>query len=114
MEVSLENLLETQLLLPGKILSALTERHRTFLVGFNRGAPDWNLLPFPDAKNLPAVRWKQINLDKMSSDKRGEVIRKLVHRYSRIIPTSRSFKCKYGYEAIRIKFAKNSEHYLIR
>ena len=77
-EVSLEKLLETQLLLPGKILSALTERHRTFLVGFNRGAPDWNLLPFPAAKNLPAVRWKQINLDKMSSDKRGEVIRKLV------------------------------------
>ena len=77
-EVSLETLLETQLLLPGKILSALAERHRTFLVGFNRGEPDWNLLPFPDAKNLPAVRWKQINLDKMSSDKRGEVIGKLV------------------------------------
>ena len=77
-EVSLETLLETQLFLPGKILSTLTERHKTFLVGFNKREPDWNLLPFPDAKNLPAVRWKQINLDKMSSDKRGEVIRKLV------------------------------------
>ena len=33
------------------------------------------------------------------------------YKYSRIIPTSRSFKCKYDYEAIRIKFAKNSEHY---
>ena len=77
-EVSLENLRETQLLLPGKILSALTERHRTFLVDFNKGEPVWNLLPFPDAKNLPAVRWKQLNLDKMSSDKRGEVIQKLV------------------------------------
>ena len=77
-EVSLETLLETQLLLPGKILSALTERHKTFLVGFNRGEPDWNLLPFPDVRNLPAVRWKQINLDKMSSDKRDEVIGKLV------------------------------------
>lgn len=78
MDVSLENLLETQLALPGRILSALTERHRGFLVGFSEGEPDWNLLPFPDAKNLPAVRWKQINLDRMSRDKRGEAVRKLV------------------------------------
>ena len=77
-EVALENLLEMQLLLPGKILSALTERHRTFLVDFNKGDPAWNLLPFSDAKNLPAVRWKQINLDKMSSGKRGEIIGKLI------------------------------------
>ena len=78
MDVSLENLLETQLALPKRILNALTERHRAFLVGFNEGEPDWNLLPFPDAKNLPAVRWKQINLDRMNRDKRAEAIRKLV------------------------------------
>lgn len=77
-DVSLENLLETQLALPGRILSALTERHRTFLVGFNEGEPDWNLIPFPDARNLPAIRWKRINLDRMSRGKRGEAARKLV------------------------------------
>ena len=76
--MSLEHLLETQLALPGRILSALTERHRAFLLGFNEGEPDWSLLPFPDAKNLPAVRWKRINLEKMSDDKRGEAMRKLL------------------------------------
>lgn len=77
-DVSLENLLETQLALPGRILNALTERHRAFLVGFNEGEPDWNLLPFPDARNLPAILWERINLDRMNRGKRGEAVRKLV------------------------------------
>ena len=77
-EVSLEDLLETQRLFPAKILSSLTERHRNFLVGFSKGEPDWSLLPFTDVKNLPAVRWKQINLDKMDSAKREETTRSLL------------------------------------
>lgn len=77
-DVSLENLHKTQLLLPKKILAALTERHRTFLLGFNEGKPDWNLLPFSSAKDLPAVHWKLINLDKMGCDKREKITRDLV------------------------------------
>ena len=76
-EVSVERLREMQNSLPGKILDALTERHRTFLTGFNRGEPDWSLLSFPGAKNLPAVRWKQINLDRMDKNKRREATLKL-------------------------------------
>lgn len=76
-EVSIERLYEMQVSLPGKILNALTERHRTFLIGFNEGEPDWNLLSFPNAKNLPAVRWKQVNLDVMDRGKRNETTRKL-------------------------------------
>ena len=76
-EISIERLCEMQTLLPGKILDALTERHRTFLTGFNRGEPDWNLLPFPGAKNLPAVRWKQVNLNRMDAGKRKEATQKL-------------------------------------
>ncbi len=83
-DTTLEDLLETQLLLPGKILSALTERHRTFLLSFNKGEPDWGLLPFPDAQNLPAVLWKQINLDKMSTDKHDEVIEKLTDVFKEV------------------------------
>ncbi len=76
-EVSIERLYEMQVSLPGKILNALTERHRTFLIGFNEGEPDWNLLSFPNARNLPAVRWKQVNLDVMDREKRRETTRKL-------------------------------------
>ena len=86
-DTTLENLLETQFLLPGKILSALTERHRTFLLSFNKGESDWSLLPFSDAQNLPAVRWKQTNLDKMSTDKHDEVIEKLTDVF-REVPVS--------------------------
>ncbi len=76
-DVSIERLCEMQISLPGKILNALTERHRTFLIGFNEGEPDWNLLSFPNARILPAVRWKQTNLDKMDPEKRSETTRKL-------------------------------------
>ena len=82
-EVNVERLSEMQNSLPGKILDALTERHRTFLTGFNRGEPDWSLLSFPGAKNLPAVRWKQINLDRMDKNKRREATFKLEQVLSR-------------------------------
>lgn len=36
-----------------------------FLIGFKRGKPDWALLGVDGAVELPAVRWKQINLDKL-------------------------------------------------
>ena len=76
-EVSIERLCEMQISLPRKILNALTERHRTFLIGFNEGEPDWNLLSFPNARILPAVHWKQTNLDRMDPKKRSETTRKL-------------------------------------
>ena len=77
-DVSLENLHKTQRSLPKKILNALTERHRAFLLGFNEGKPDWSLLPFPSARDLPAVHWKLINLDKMDRGKRDKSTRDLV------------------------------------
>ena len=47
------------------------------IIGFNEGEPDWNLLSFPNARSLPAVRWKQVNLDIMDRGKRNETTRKL-------------------------------------
>ncbi len=76
-EIELDLLLETQTALPRQILAALEDRHRQFLLGFKRGNPDWSLLPYGDAQNLPAVRWKQINLDKMDNAKRQQAIEKL-------------------------------------
>ncbi len=76
-EVALEHLTEVQTSLPGRVLAALGDRHRQFLLGFKQGNPDWSLLPFASVKDLPAVRWKQINLDKMDSPKRQEAIDRL-------------------------------------
>lgn len=75
--VALEHLTEVQASLPGQVLAALGDRHRQFLLGFKQGNPDWSLLPFASVKDLPAVRWKQINLDKMDSPKRQQAIARL-------------------------------------
>ena len=47
--------------------------HRHFLVTFKRGEPDWELLGISEAQRLPAVLWKQHNLDRLPDDKRREL-----------------------------------------
>ena len=76
-DVVLESLIDIQNTLPKQVVAALTDDHREFLIGFKSGIPDWSLLPFDHIQNLPAVRWKQQNLEKMDSIKRGKAIDKL-------------------------------------
>jgi len=52
----------------------MPDTHRRFLVSFERGTPDWLLLGVPDAPELPAVRWRQRNLDKLSEAKRAKLV----------------------------------------
>ena len=75
--VALERLIEMQNALPQQVLTALNGAHREFLLGFKYGNPNWNLLPFNNTQELPAVRWKQQNLEKMDGIKRGKAIEKL-------------------------------------
>ena len=83
-EVALEHLTEIQKTLPQKIVASLTDRHRQFLLGFKQCKPDWSLLPFPGAENLPGVRWKQLNLEKMDNTKRQSAIEKLQRLFEAI------------------------------
>lgn len=71
-EVSLDELLEARetLIAAGKMPQA----HKDFLMGFKRGEPDWSLLGVPGAADLPAVRWKQINLDKLPAEQRSKLV----------------------------------------
>ena len=55
----------------------LTTKHREFLLGFKKSEPDWSLLPFENIDQLPSVKWKILNLEKMSTDKRAEAFKKL-------------------------------------
>lgn len=59
------------------INTAFTAEERRFLLSFKRLAPEWGLLGLGAVENLPAVRWKQMNLTKMNTDKRNEAYRKL-------------------------------------
>lgn len=59
------------------INTAFTVEERHFLLSFKRLAPEWELLGLAGVENLPAIRWKQMNLAKMNADKRDEAYRKL-------------------------------------
>lgn len=45
-----------------------TKRDRDFLLSFKRGTPDWSLFDEPNAAQLPAVRWKLMNIDKLAAN----------------------------------------------
>lgn len=45
----------------------MPEAHR---VGFKRGEPGWEAIGGPDGAELPAVRWKQLNLDRLDAVRR--------------------------------------------
>ena len=55
----------------------MPDGHKKFLVSVKKGAPDWQLLGLPGAKDLPAVRRKLENLAKLSAEKRAELLKGL-------------------------------------
>lgn len=54
--------------------AALTDADREFLVSVKRGDPEWNHLGIAHVADLPAVRWKLLNLDRMDHRKRAAAI----------------------------------------
>jgi predicted nucleotidyltransferase component of viral defense system len=56
------------------IVGAMPEKHRKFLISFEKGQPDWSLIGLPAAANLPAVKWRQVHLNKLTPDKRAELV----------------------------------------
>jgi hypothetical protein len=75
--VALDDLLEAREALIAAVAGNMPDAHKEFLMGFKRGKPDWSLLDVPGAADLPAVRWKQINLDKLSADHRAKLVAQL-------------------------------------
>ena len=72
--VSLDDLLKAREDLITEIVRKMPEEHKRFLISVKKGEPIWSLLDLPDAKDLPAVRWKLENLAKLSEKKRSELL----------------------------------------
>lgn len=55
-----------------KMLMALqqhfTKRDYEFLMSFKGGYPDWTLFDYPSAADLPAIRWKLQNINKLAKN----------------------------------------------
>jgi hypothetical protein len=55
----------------------MPEPHRKFLISFEKGNPDWELLEVRKADKLPAIKWRQQNLDKLPKNKRIALVAQL-------------------------------------
>jgi hypothetical protein len=75
--VALDDLLKARQALIAEMSGKMPEAHRKFLVGFKRGTPNWSLLGVPGAAELPAVRWKQLNLDRLAPAAREKLVAQL-------------------------------------
>lgn len=75
--VTLEELYDARERLISEIVGGMPTSHRKFLISFKRGAPQWELLGLPNIENLPAVRWKMENLDRLPSERRGALVDRL-------------------------------------
>ena len=75
--IELSVLEETRKELISIVNEKLTDSHKEFLIGFKKGQPNWELLPFKNVRELPSVQWKQINLDRMDELSRQLAIEKL-------------------------------------
>ena len=56
----------------------MPQDHRRFLVSFERGRPDWHLLGLGGVKDLPAVLWRQRNLDSLDANARQHLVDDLI------------------------------------
>lgn len=77
--VTIETLQKTQARMLSELKKHLTQQDRDFLLSFKRGEPDWSLFEQPQAAELPAVRWKLQNINKLihNTNKHTEQLLKL-------------------------------------
>jgi len=47
------------------ITQRLTDDDKKFLISFETGSPIWHLFPHPILKDLPAIKWKLLNIQKL-------------------------------------------------
>jgi hypothetical protein len=59
---------KTRATLIDTIQQRLTDDEKRFLLSFEMGEPNWKLFPHPVLKDLPAIKWKLLNIQKLKKD----------------------------------------------
>jgi hypothetical protein len=72
--IELADLVETRNELIRTVHALLDERDKKFLVDFKEGHPDWSYFSVPHIKDLPAVKWKMHNLDRVEVQERQRMV----------------------------------------
>ena len=60
-----------------EIHSKLTNEDRKFILSFKQGNPNWNIFPITILKELPAVKWKLQNIQKLIKNNPEKHVRML-------------------------------------
>jgi hypothetical protein len=55
-----------------EIQLGLTDEEKFFIVSVKEGKPRWDLIRLAGIERLPALRWKLINIDKMTPKKHSQ------------------------------------------
>lgn len=72
--IAMEELIATQDEMIEALIGGMPDHHRAFLIGFERGEPEWSLLKISHMSELPAIRWRRRNLDKLKSYQRSVLV----------------------------------------
>ena len=75
--VAYDALVETREKMLGILQQTLTEKEKRFLLSLKTGQPEWALMAIDGIEKLPAIQWKWINIQRMSTSKRAEALEKL-------------------------------------
>ncbi len=75
--VTIDELVAARQQLVDEIVGKMPVTHRRFLVSFEQGQPDWALLGLPGVETLPAVLWRQHNLDSLDTVRRQALVENL-------------------------------------
>src|SRR5579871_4628448 len=75
--VSLDSLVAAREDLIRTMVAEMPGNHREFLLAFERGDADWSNIGLVEAANLPAVKWRQQNLDSLDPERRAALVAQL-------------------------------------
>lgn len=75
--VELKELLEIREKLISYLQQALTQSEREFLLSVKMGTPRYDLMPFQNLEQLPSLRWKVMNIQRMEKQKHHQMMEKL-------------------------------------
>lgn len=62
---SYENFEATRIRLINEIKRSLTDKDKNFLLSFKKSEPAWDLFDAPKLRDMPAVKWKLLNILKL-------------------------------------------------
>lgn len=74
MVIPFDKLVDARERLVSRLHSALFDEDRRFLLSVKAGTPDWSGIDLDGAEDLPAVKWKMLNLKRMDRDKHRKAL----------------------------------------